>query len=456
LDETKASSSTTSRALLESSPLESRLLRVRRLLLLVLAGSATLLAAVFGGAATSGALFLLLPSDTPSGQHDLPDSYEPLHKGHVDLGSGLYIRHDEDLIVRGTPPLVLRRTYLSGYRVRKEFGVGTTNNGEWYLIGDPDRFQWASLILDDGSRINFERISAGSSYLNAMYEHRATPTKFQGGRLGWTGLGWAMRLRDGSLARFQACGPDPSRRCALVQTRDSEGHTINYRRTASGRLSRMEASADRWIAFDYDVENRITHAYDSTRRDVWYEYDASGRLSRVRTSEGKIRRYGYTDRDEMQLISDPDITIENSYDASGRCIRQVNRFPGEEPYTFDFGYRGDGRAIVQTDVMRSDGTWSRYTFGETHYATSETWGRGQSDPASFTYERDPLTNVVTALTVTCPDRTGRPLRHSSQVTPDREAWIKWDLLETHCSWSDRGRRRRTVKGSAGMQDFEPR
>src|SRR5262249_28018359 len=175
--------------------------------------------------------------------------------------------------------------------------------------------------------------------------------------------------------------------------------------------------------------------YDNAERAVRYEYDGGGRLSRVTGADGIVRRYTYTDRDQMSRIVEPEMTIENTYDTDGRCIRQVDTFPDDaEPLTFDFKYRVEGNEVVQAESTRSDGTWSRYTF-KGRYSTSETWGATGTERASFTYERDPVTNIVTSLTVTCPDRTGRPLRHSSIVRPGDEDRIKWDLLQTHCSWN---------------------
>ena len=90
--------------------------------------------ALFGGPIVSGAvLMVLLPAHQSPADHDLPDDYEPLHKGHVSLDIGVYFRMNEDLIVRGTPPLILRRTYTSGYHASKEFGVGTTHADELVL-----------------------------------------------------------------------------------------------------------------------------------------------------------------------------------------------------------------------------------------------------------------------------------------------------------------------------------
>src|SRR5262249_42286050 len=104
-----------------------------------------MLVTTFAGPLSSGALWLLFPVAHAEADHGPLPAQRPLHKGGIDLGTGLYVRNDEDLTVPGTPALVLRRTYLSGYHVSKEFGIGTTHNGEIYLVGDPDRFQWIAI-----------------------------------------------------------------------------------------------------------------------------------------------------------------------------------------------------------------------------------------------------------------------------------------------------------------------
>ena len=66
----------------------------------------------------------------------------------------------------------------------------------------------------------------------------------------------------------------------------------------------------------------------------------------------------------------------------------------------------------------------------------ETWGRADAAPATFTYERDAATSAVTALTLTCPGRrwNASPLEPRK---PGYEAWVKWDLVRTYCSWTSR-------------------
>ena len=411
---------------------------MRKSLLAVIGCIIVLAAVVFAGPVSSGSILLLLPSLGGVAAQDLPDSYRPLHKGHVDLSVGLYIRNNEDLIVRGTPPLILRRTYISRFRESKQFGVGAMHNGEWYVIGDGTTFQWAALVRPGESRIRFERTSPGASLLNAMFEHQSSAGEWQGAKLGWTGLNWALRKPDGSLMLFQACGPGPAGGvCSIIQQRDAAGHVIHYRRDRAGRLLKIEAEDNRWIAFDYDDRDRIVRAYASDSREARYEYDAAGRLARV-TAGDRVSRYTYTDRDEIATMIEPGTDIENAYDTAGRCARQVNRYPDREPYVFDFTYVTRGDSIVQTTSARSDGTWARYTFDDHSYTTSETLGSSPSDTALFTFERDASTRAVTALTLTCPDRRGIPLRHLSVVRPGHEDRIKRDLMLRHCFWTGAG------------------
>ena len=163
--------------------------------------------------------------------HDLPEDYTPVHRGGINLPTGLYTRRDEDLVLRGTPPLVLSRTYLSKDLRSRAFGIGTSHSFEWFLVGDALRFQEVAIIREDGSQIPFARTSSGTSYKNAMFEVREPGSDFYGAKLGWTGSDWVMRAWDGSLLRFEACvGYDKPRPCGLVLSRDDDGHVIHGRR----------------------------------------------------------------------------------------------------------------------------------------------------------------------------------------------------------------------------------
>src|SRR5712671_4392850 len=132
---------------------------MRRLFILtgiiLLSVTLALIILTWGGPFLSGGLFLLRPTSGVAVTRELPASYHPRHKGGVDPSTGVYVREDEDLILRRPPSFLVTRTYLSGDRVSRSFGVGTTSNAEWYLIGDPSNFGWVELILANGGRIHF-------------------------------------------------------------------------------------------------------------------------------------------------------------------------------------------------------------------------------------------------------------------------------------------------------------
>jgi hypothetical protein len=84
----------------------------------------------------------------------------PLHKGHVDLSTGVYIREDDDLVVNTPMPIVLRRTYNSGDSRSRQFGLDAMHPGEWWIYGDGDpRIPWGDLILADGGRIHHPNLA---------------------------------------------------------------------------------------------------------------------------------------------------------------------------------------------------------------------------------------------------------------------------------------------------------
>src|SRR4051812_24132161 len=244
----------------------------------------------------------------------------PVHKGSIDISTGLYIRQDDDLILNTVLPVVLRRTYLSRDRVKRQFGIGTTHPGEWWLYGDGDpRVPWAELILADGARIRFTRISPGDTQKGAILRHDSTPTEFGGALLVWNGSLWELRFRDRSIAVFTDCQTGHEV-CSLVERQDAHRHRIRYIRDASGTLLRMESEGQS-IVFGYDDHQRISGAQDSSNNFVIYTYDLAGRLVQARSSNGVVRDYRYDDRDELVAVREPGRLVENWFDTAGRVVR---------------------------------------------------------------------------------------------------------------------------------------
>lgn len=404
---------------------------------MVVAAPVILFVFVWAGPLLSGALFLSRGTGRASVSHDLPPSYQPRHKGHVDVSTGLYVREDEDLVMSHTPPYLLTRTYLAGDRVARQFGVGSTHNGEWYLRGDPARFQWAELILADGGRIRFERTSFGTSYANSMFLHRVTPTGFYGARLGWIGFQWVMRFHDGGLATFQACSPGGHDVCSLIELRDADGHRLRFRRGRSGRLTAIEGPAET-LALAYDDRNRIVAGQIDGGVRVQYTYDERGRLIGVHSSDGVSREYTYGPHDEMLTIREPGWFIENTYNEDLRLIRQITHFEATandarpESAVISFAYTIERGAVRETDVTEYDGTHTVYRYNASHYPDVEIHDAKGPNPILLSVDRDPFGQFVTGLTVRCVVN-GRHRARTVPVTAFDAEQAKELLIAQTCS-----------------------
>jgi len=351
----------------------------------------------------------------------------------------LYIREDDDLVVTAPMPIVLRRTYLSGDRRSRQFGVGTTHPGEWYLHGDGDpRVSWAELILENGARIHFDRISSGDSQANAVLWHDSTPTEFNGSYLGWDGTQWALRFRDGALAFFQDC-QGPTDRCSLLDQWDSKGNHLTYTRDAAGRLVKME-SGNQSITLDYDDHRRIVAAHDTQGRSVTYGYDEGGRLTRTTGWDRIVRAYAYNSKDELIGVQEPGRAIENAFDESGRLANQIVRWPdGDEPYTASLTYVVEGGAVVQTDFTEN-GFRTRYRFNKHHYILSSTVDVGEPSQVTVNYNRNETTSFSSDVTISCAGPEGAVTRTTplpAGLSPLLEDPIQEELIRQQCVTRDR-------------------
>jgi YD repeat-containing protein len=354
--------------------------------------------------------------------------WRTLHKGHADIATGVYIREDDDLVVNTPFPIVLRRTYNSGDKHPRQFGIDATHPGEWWLYGDNDpRVQWGDLILADGGRIRFTRTSPGSMLLGAVFRHDSTPTDFNGAVLSWIGFRWRMTFPDGSTASFlTGTSTQPT---SLIERTDPDGHRIEYARDRSAVLLKM-ASDGQSIALDYDGQKRITRAYDTSGHEVIYRYDERGRLVRATKSDGEVREYTYDAHDNLTRILEPGRIVENWFDGADRWRRQVVKSSEDDPdpYVATVRYVVENGSVVESDFDEGNGLEiSRYN--SNHYVVSETLFADSRTPVTFKYDVDPVTNMSSGASMSCTGTFGSATR-SVQVTRDDDAAKEREIART--------------------------
>jgi RHS repeat-associated protein len=344
------------------------------------------------------------PSTWPPAGNDRKDG-EP-----VDLASGLFVMTKTDLHLPDLVPITLTRTYRPGDTVSRPFGIGTNHSYGIYLNREGTQYQEADLILPDGGRIHYTRISPGTTYVDAVYEHTATPTVFYKSTLFWNGYGWDLKLKDGTVYVFGDMAP-------LQAIRDRYGNqiTLTWTYGTFGNITRITSTNGRWVEFTYDAGDRITQAKDNMGRTVNYAYDASGRLFHVTDPNGGVTEYTYDASHRILTLKDTRgiVYLTNAYDANGRVSLQTQA----DDSTYQFAYTLDGNGkVTQTDVTDPRGKIRRATFNADGYALTDTRALGQPEQQTTTYERETGTNFISSATDALGRRTDYTYDTKGNVT----------------------------------------
>ncbi|BCJ55387.1 hypothetical protein Asp14428_68620 [Actinoplanes sp. NBRC 14428] len=335
---------------------------------------------------------------------DPPPDVAPLAGGAtfdgdpVDLRTGLVIDTHTDLSVDDVIPIGVTRTYQQSDTGRRTFGIGANFDYSLDLYRSADNFLECWLLLPDGGRVHYQRVSPGGTgawdYLNAVFAAAPTPTRFHGSTLKWNGDGWDLELRDGTTYVFGNEAP-------LQAIRDRFGNTVTLTRGpaapdpngyvhANGPITQVTSPNGKWIKFTYDASNRVTRAEDVLGNAVGYGYDADGRLETVTAANRGTTTYTY-ESGRLKTIEDARGTIflNNTYDANGRVRTQTNPDNGVYTFTYTSGY---------TDVTDPLGHVRRVTFDAAGFPASDTAAYGTSLAQTTTLTRDPVSHRVTAVT----------------------------------------------------------
>jgi RHS repeat-associated protein len=336
----------------------------------------------------TGAMMITDPSPPAVG----PVPNTPKKGDPVDVGTGLFVLEKRDLVLPDVIPLALTRTYRQNDPARRAFGIGSTHPYDMYLWS-ANMYQETDLVLPDGGRIHYVRISPGTDIQTAVFEHTATPGPFYKSRITWRGLsaGWDLTLQDGTVYVMGDIAP-------LQAIRDRYGNTVTITRSGGqiGNITKITSPNGRWITFSYDGSNRITQATDNIGRTVGYTYDASGRLWKVTDPANGVTEYTYDTSHRMLTLKDArGITyLTNHYDANGRVDLQTQA----DSTTYQFAYTLDGTGkVTQTDTTNPRGFVTRYSFNGSGHHTSLVEAVGTVLERTTTWTRASGTNHITEI-----------------------------------------------------------
>ncbi len=329
------------------------------------------------------------PAEGPPPGDPAGDDGEP-----VNLLTGLFVVRKTDLVLPDVLPIVLTRTYRTRDTRSRAFGIGATHPYDMFLVGDTNPWTWIDLILPDGGRIHYVRISPGTGLGDAEFEHTEAPTRFYKSRIKYNAsvIGWELTLKDGTVYTFGDMAPLQS-----IRDRDGNKLTITRAGTPAGNVTRIISPHGRWVEFAYDTGNRITQARDNLGRTVTYTYDATGRLTTVTDPAGGVTEYTYDGSQRMVTLKDARgiVFLTSQYDAAGKVISQTQA----DGTTYQFAYTLDANGkVTQTDVTNPRGHVRRVTFNSSGYVLTDTHALSQPEQQTTTYERQAGTNLVLSVT----------------------------------------------------------
>ena len=150
------------------------------------------------------------------------------------------------------------------------------------------------IVLEDGDFFFLPRVSEGTRFEDAVYQHTETSTRFYKAVTAWNGDGWTTWLADGSLIRFpEAYYSTNMAQGAAVEMRDAQGNTLKLLRDAKRNLLEIRTPNQHSIKFKYDDLSRVTRAQDDQGNWSEYKYSGDGMLVDAVLSSGHARHYSY-------------------------------------------------------------------------------------------------------------------------------------------------------------------
>lgn len=226
----------------------------------------------------------------------------------VDVATGRMLLPQTDLVLPGSLPLVLGRTFESSYRSGRWFGPTWASTVDQRLEIDA---QGVVLVQPDGSLLEYPHPDPdGAPVLPAL------------------GRRWPMtRDTDGWY----------------TVTDPESGHVRHF--SENGLLQQIDDRTGAWIAFSYD---ELTGAPLTISHSGGYEVrlaSSEGRITGLSLADGtQVLRYGYTDGHLTEVTNSSGLPLRIGYDVLGR----ITSWTDTNDRRFDYVYDAQHRCIAQS------------------------------------------------------------------------------------------------------------
>lgn len=290
---------------------------------------------------------------TPTTHNGGMDQFE------VDLRYGAFVMRQTDLEVNDTFDVPLTRTYTAqdwaGMNRVHAFGRNSNHPYDIAPLGTRNPYTEMDLVLEDSDFLHFNRISPGTGYADAVYQHTETSTRFYKSTINWNGNGWTLRLTSGDEMFFpEAYWAKNMAQGAATEIRDAQGNKLELQRDRKRNLLEILTPHRHWIKFSYDDQARIVRAEDNKGNWTNYTYNYYGMLTDVIHSSGQARHYEYQAA-HMTAILDGQghVLVRNRY---VRNVLVAQIYPNGDIYQYRYVWSSNGKYAVMVTITMPDGS----------------------------------------------------------------------------------------------------
>jgi len=298
----------------------------------------------------------------------------------VNTATGDYSESTTDLEIQGRGPgLVMRRTYSS---LAAKAGMSSALGRGWTMsygmsLSVNETTGYATVTNENGSQTEFQPGAKGYAAPPGVL---ATLVKSEGGTYTYT-------VKARTIYTFNSSGQ-------LTSVADLNGNKTTLTYNGSGKLEKATDASGRTLTFAYNGAGQLESATDSSGRKVSYGYNGAGRLVEVTDVRGGHSHYTYDESGLLLTYKDAreHTVLTNTYDGSGRVLTQTDGLKHETKYSYEEA--GTTTTTKETDPR---GYVTEYEY-EKGALEKKIEALGTESSATWTYERDPNTLGITAVT----------------------------------------------------------
>ncbi len=162
-----------------------------------------------------------------------------------------------DLYLKDVFDVPLTRSYNSNDYLNTNpvhaFGRHANHPFDIAPVGSRYPYTYILSLLEDGDFLYFPRVSPGTSYSDAIFQHTETSTGYYKAVIAWNGDGWTLFREDGLGILFpEAYASTNAAQGAPYAMRDSEGNVLVLLRDDQRNLQEIQTPHKYSLRFKYD------------------------------------------------------------------------------------------------------------------------------------------------------------------------------------------------------------